>query len=160
MTTISAPVSASVQTESREALLAFLDALTLAEPIQAKLWQLGEITLTQVSVLRRLREGPQTVGHLGQNVGLSPASMTRLVDRLERRGLVGRRRESEDRRVVEVHLEPAGERLLGEAKVFRGSDLHLAVAAMTREERKRMTVALRRLVVLAREIAGSDRERA
>jgi DNA-binding MarR family transcriptional regulator len=83
--------------------------------------------------------------------------MTRLIDRLERRRLVGRRRESEDRRVVEVHLEPAGERLLGEARVFRGSDLHLAVAAMTGEERRRMTLALRRLVELAREIAGHEK---
>lgn len=154
---MSTPASTSAQAESRDALIAFLDALILAEPIQAKLWQLGQITLTQISVLRQLRDGPQTVGRLGLSVGLSPASMTRLIDRLERRGLVGRRRESEDRRVVEVHLEPAGERLLGEARVFRGSDLHLAVAAMTGEERKRMTLALRRLVELAREIAGHEK---
>src|SRR5260370_949837 len=57
-------------------MLAYLDALTLAEPIQAKLWQLAQLTLTQVSVLRRLRAGSQTAGKLGQAVGLSPASPT------------------------------------------------------------------------------------
>lgn len=142
------------EAETREALVAYVDALTLAEPIQARLWQLGEVTLTQISVLRQLRDGPQTAGRLAHSVGLSPASMTRLLDRLERRGWVGRRRESEDRRVVEVHLEPEGERLLGQARVFRGSDLHLAVEAMTSEERRNLAVSLRRLIELTREIAS------
>ena len=130
-----------------------MDALALAEPIQAHLWQLAHLTLTQVSVLRELRAGPHTAGRLGELAGLSAASVSRLVDRLERRGLVSRRRDDEDRRLVLVHLEPAGERLLGEARVFKGSDLHRAVEAMTAEERRRLTISLRRLVELTREIA-------
>src|SRR5438552_4025411 len=114
MTTISTP--RPIQNQTREALLAYLDALTLAEPIQARLWQLAHLTLTQVSLLRELRSGSQTAGVLGQAVGLSPTSLTRLVDRLEGRGLVIRRRESEDRRCVEIRLSAAGERLLGEVK--------------------------------------------
>ena len=148
MTTISAPAAKS--TEARAALLAFLDALALAEPIQTRLWQLGEITLTQVQVLRALRDGPQTLGRLGQANGLSPTSVTRIVDRLERRGLVSRRRESEDRRLVQVHLEPAGERLMGEIRVVRGSNIHRAVESMSGEERRQLTASLRRLVELAR----------
>jgi DNA-binding MarR family transcriptional regulator len=139
--------------------LAYLDALTLAEPIQARLWQLAEITLTQLSVLRELRQGPQNAGKLGVAVGLSPTSITRLVDRLESRGLVGRRRESEDRRCVEIHLEPAAERLLGQIRVLRGSVLHRAVESMTRVERRRLTMALRRLVDLARPCASQEDER-
>lgn len=154
MTTSSTP--AATQTEVREALLAYLDALTLAEPIQARLWQLAEITLTQLSVLRELREGPQTAGKLGAAVGLSPTSITRLVDRLESRGLVSRRRESDDRRCVEIHLEPAAEKLLGQIKVLRGSHLHRAVDSMTRDERRRLTVGLRRLVELTRAIAAKE----
>ena len=137
-------------TETKTALLAYLDALALAEPIQARLWQLAEITLTQVQVLRALRAGPLTLGRLGQSIGLSPTSMTRVVDRLERRGLVSRRRDTDDRRLVQLHLEPAGDRLMGEIRVMRGSDVHLAVEAMTSDERKQLTSALRRLVELAR----------
>jgi len=142
-----------MQFETKAALLAYLDALALAEPIQAHLWQLAHLTLTQLSVLRHLRSGPQTAGRLGELAGLSAASLSRLVDRLERRGLVSRRRDKEDRRIVLVHLEPAGERLLGEAKVFRGSDLHRAVEAMSSEERRRLTAVLTRLVDLTRDIA-------
>jgi DNA-binding MarR family transcriptional regulator len=157
VTTSSAPVTA--QSEVKATLLAYLDALALAEPIQARLWQLAEITLTQASVLRELRAGPQTSSRLGQAVGLSPASLSHLVDRLEKRGLVSRRRDDEDRRRVDVHLEPAGERVLGETRVFRGSDLHLAVEAMTSEERRRLKSALTRLVEIAHGIALEREER-
>jgi len=147
-------VPAAVSEETRSTLLAYLDALALAEPLQAKLWQLAEITLTQVQVLRALRDGPQTLIKLGQANGLSPTSVTRVVDRLERRGLVTRRRESEDRRLVQVYIQPAGERLLGEIRVMRGTDIHLAVEAMTSEERRQLTLSLRRLVALAREASA------
>ena len=145
--------------EAKAALLAFLDALILAEPIQAKLWQSSEITLTQLSVMRVLRSGPQTVGRLGAEVGLSPASVTRLVDRLERRKLVTRSRDLADRRRVDVQLTAAGERLLGETRLFRGSALHEAVEAMTAEERRRLTAGLTRFVELARGIASREEER-
>lgn len=155
MTTTSA-ASGSLATDTKAALLAFLDALALAEPIQSRLWQLAEITFTQAQVLRALRNGPQTLGRLGHANGLSATSVTRIVDRLERRGLVSRRRESEDRRLVQVHLEAAGESLLGEIKVVRGSDVHRAVEAMTGDERRQLTVSLRRLVELARAERAAD----
>ena len=154
MTTTAA--TAAVATDTKATLLAYLDALALAEPIQAKLWQLAEITLTQVQVLRALRDRPLTLGKLGQSVGLSPTSVTRIVDRLERRGLVSRRRESDDRRLVRVHLEPAGDSLMGEIRVVRGSNLHLAVDAMTGEERRQLTQSLQRLVELARDASARD----
>jgi len=157
MTTTSAAVDVSA--EIKATLLSYLDALALAEPIQAKLWQLAEITLTQVQVLRALRDGPQTLGKLGHSIGLSPTSVTRVVDRLERRGLVSRRRDSDDRRLVRLNLEPEGERLMGEIKVVRGSEVHLAVEAMTSDERRRLTASLRRLVELARASSARTEER-
>lgn len=150
MATISAPTTS--QLETKAALLAYLDALALAEPIQANLWQDAHLTLTQLSVLRHLRSRPQTAGRLGELAGLSAASISRLVDRLERRGLVTRKRDAEDRRIVDVQLTPAGERLLGEAKVFRGTDLHHAVEQMSADERRRLTSSLSRLVELTREL--------
>jgi DNA-binding MarR family transcriptional regulator len=146
----------AVDPETRETLLAYLDALALAEPIQERLWQEAGVTLAQVSVLRQLRRGPQTAGRLGQAAGLSPASLTRLVDRLEARGLVSRRRESVDRRCVEVHLQPEGERLLSQVKVVRGSDLHRAVQSMTAEESRRLRAALRDLIDRTRRLGTTE----
>lgn len=133
-----------------------MDALTLAEPMQARLWQQAEITLTQLTVLRELRTGRQTAGRLGEKVGLSPTSLTRLVDRLERRGLVNRQRVAGDRRLVEIALTASGERLLGEIKVFRGTPLFHAVEAMTAHERRRLTDSLRRLVSATRALGPAE----
>lgn len=150
--------SSAGRVDARDALLAYLDALTLAEPMQERLWQEARITLTQLSALRELRAGPQGAGKLGLAVGLSPASTTRLIDRLERRGLVTRRRgEAGDRRCVEIRLTASGEKLLGQLKVVRGSDLHLAVESMTADERRKLTASLRRLVELTRAFAARKR---
>jgi len=156
--TITAP-PATTQTEIKAALLSYFDALTLAEPIQAKLWSTAEVTLTQLLVLRTLRAGPVTIGRLGAEVGMSPASVTRLVDRLEKRDLVARSRDTSDRRRVDVQLTAAGERMLGETRVFKGSDMHRAVEAMTSQERRAMTSGLARFVELARGFAAKDEER-
>ena len=98
-------------------------------------------------MLRQLRQGPQPAGRLGHAVGLSPTTITRVLDRLEAKALVFRRRDREDRRCVDIHLAPQGQQLLGGVKVIRGSDLHRAVESMTSQERHkfRHTYATRHL---------------
>lgn len=154
LVTTTAPAVRGIETKA--ALLAYLDALALADPIQARLWQLAEITLTQLLVLRELRDDAMTTGRLGEAVGVSRASITHIIDRLEKRGLVSRHRGEQDRRLVEVRIEPAGERLLGETKVLGGTNIHRAVEAMTAAERERLTLGLRRLVELARALADPE----
>ena len=150
------PARPALDPEVKAALLAYIDSLALAEPIQARLWQDTEITLTQLMVLRELRQGPQKTGRLGEKVGLSPTSVTRLIDRLERRGLVSRQRDVADRRQVEIHLEPAGERMLGEVRVLRGSNIQRAIEAMPAAERRLLVSSLGKLVAAARAFAKAE----
>lgn len=65
-----------------------------------------------------LRWGPRTAGELAQRTGLATASVTSLVDRLERGGWVRRVRDAKDRRVVII--EPIRERVT-EADAFFAS---------------------------------------
>lgn len=66
--------------------------------------------------LRALRAaGPVTQGQLGALLDVSPASVVQIVDHLERRGLVERRRSTEDRRAYRLHLRPASEVVLDDA---------------------------------------------
>src|SRR5690606_3398227 len=53
-----------------------------------------------------LRLGPLTAGQVAQHTGLATASVTSLIDRLERRGYVERVRDAGDRRRVYVHARP------------------------------------------------------
>jgi len=50
---------------------------------------------------------PLTTGQVAELTGLTSGSATRLVDRLERAGYVRRERDTQDRRRVLVHVEPA-----------------------------------------------------
>jgi DNA-binding MarR family transcriptional regulator len=142
-----------LDTEVLEALRAYGSAVVLAEPLQARLWHSTGITLTQLSVLRQLREAPQPAGRLARAVGLSSASATRLLDRLEENGLISRRRGTDDRRRVEIDLQPEGRRIVDQTRVLKGSDVDRGVRAMTSQERQRVTGALRLLVERVREQA-------
>ena len=48
------------------------------------------------------------VNEIGKKIGLTSGSMTIAVDRLEKRELVERRSDKEDRRARVVHLTPTG----------------------------------------------------
>ncbi len=63
--------------------------------------------------------GPLRVADLARLLGTSPSSAGRTCDRLERKGLVRRRRERADRRVVTVSLREPGRRALDEVTARR-----------------------------------------
>jgi len=60
-------------------------------------------------------EGLLSVNQITRRVGTSVSKTTRLVDRLEERGLVWRDRWEDDRRVVRVHLTDEGRELAAQA---------------------------------------------
>jgi DNA-binding MarR family transcriptional regulator len=79
---------------------------------------LAEIGLTYPQYLLMLvlwQDGAKTVRQLADRLKLSPSAVTPLVDRLETSGLVRRRRDEADRRVVHVELTDRGARTEAEA---------------------------------------------
>ena len=57
-----------------------------------------------------------TSGIIAQNINLSPATVTNIVDRLEKRDLITRVRSQEDKRRVSLFLTTAGKEILIDAK--------------------------------------------
>jgi DNA-binding MarR family transcriptional regulator len=123
-------------------LRAYLDAVTLSEALQTRIWHAAELTLAQVRVLRRLAKEPRTLGRLGADLMLAPPSITRLVDRLEERGLIERRRDGEDRRKVLATLTPEGRRLVSAIPFLEGTPIRTAVDRMTTADRERIAAAM------------------
>lgn len=76
----------------------------------------GELTSTQVRALLILREGESTAGDLAEGLMCTPASVTGMVDQLEREGLVARRRSEQDRRVTLISLADRGREILATRK--------------------------------------------
>jgi len=75
---------------------------------------LGTADLVTLSLLQR--EEPQQASRIGESTGLTPGSVTALLDRLEDRGYLTRVRTDHDRRSLEVRLTPTG-RALGNAVI-------------------------------------------
>ena len=130
--------------DSGNALLrAYLDGVTLSEALQTRIWHAAQLTLAQARVLRRLAKQPRSLSELGADLVLAPPSITRLVDRLEERGLIERRRDDEDRRKVFVTLTADGRRLVSALPIFEGSPIRIAVDRMTAADRRRIAAAMR-----------------
>lgn len=60
---------------------------------------------TDLQCIQLLQRGPLTAGDLARRTGLTTASITTVIDRLERAGFVARRSDPTDRRRVVVELE-------------------------------------------------------
>ena len=101
--------------EERVFISLFRTADLLARNIE-KLLRGSDISPTQYNVLRILRGSPEglTCSEIGQRMISRDPDITRLLDRLEKRTLVSRCRETKDRRMVLTRISPQGLRLLGE----------------------------------------------
>jgi DNA-binding MarR family transcriptional regulator len=135
----------------RETLRAVFEVIMLAEPAQAELWQKQALTLTQLGAIRVLAEGPLPAGKLAERLAMSATSLTRVLDRLETRGLLTRMKDAHDRRKVAIRLLPAGLRLLDGISVLAGTAMHEAVAAMDDTEREQLLVSATLLAELTRQ---------
>ena len=65
-----------------------------------------------VCVRQLLKHGSMAPGALARLISLSPATVTGIIDRLEKRNIVTRERSKEDKRKVLIALTPEGERLV------------------------------------------------
>ena len=106
------------KTEIR-ALDAYIKLIRAAESVLSRVHhQTGEgLTVTQFGVMEALHHlGPMHQRKIGLKLLRSGGNVTMVIDNLERRELVERRRDKKDRRFVNVHLTPAGAKLI--SKVF------------------------------------------
>ncbi len=71
------------------------------------------LTSPQIMLLQAIQEkGDITIGELATDISLSQATVTTIVDRLEKRGLVYRQRSQEDKRKVYAYLTDAAYEVL------------------------------------------------
>ena len=131
---------------------AFLMLARLASEMSAEhaeLFKGSGITWTQYNALRILRgaEGePLSCGEIGERMITRDSDVTRLLDRLEKQGLVDRARDEQDRRVVKTRITEQGLAVL--------SDLEEPIAELHRRQLGHLGEAkLRQLLSLLEEAA-------
>jgi DNA-binding MarR family transcriptional regulator len=98
--------------------MAFLDLLRTTDMLSRGLVEIlkaEDLSSTQYNVLRILRGAPEGLpcGEIASRMITRDPDITRLLDRMEKRGLISRCRETKDRRLVMARITPEGLKLLG-----------------------------------------------
>ncbi|MFL5725413.1 MAG: MarR family winged helix-turn-helix transcriptional regulator [Chloroflexota bacterium] len=127
---------------------AVIDQLTNWNPRERmgmfRKWLAGSLSIVQLHVLTVLETaGPMPMGKLADALDVSVASATGIVDRMVQRGLVERRHDETDRRVVLVHPTDAGLSVFRDLGEMRRAGLVNILERLTNEELKALLVGLR-----------------
>lgn len=88
------------------------------------------------------RHGEMAMSRLAEVLDVSLSNATGLIDRMEERGLVVRRRVPDDRRVVLVGLTPAGQQALTDLELLRNDLLAHVLARLDDRQLSRVAGAL------------------
>jgi DNA-binding MarR family transcriptional regulator len=98
-----------------------------------------DLSIVQTRLLGVLRDHRPTMYDLGQHLRLDKSSITGLVDRAERRGLVARIPNPDDRRSWHVSITPAGRRLADTVATEYATTVRDLTARLTASERRTLT---------------------
>ncbi|HEY3000320.1 MAG TPA: MarR family transcriptional regulator [Acidimicrobiales bacterium] len=94
------------------------------------------------------RQGSLPLGKMGDRLMLHPTSVTNIVDRLERQGLVSREAHPTDRRTTLAAITDEGRRVVGKATEAVGAS-GFALSALSPEECDQITGLLRKMRIHA-----------
>ncbi len=147
--------------DERQALVAdLLDELTRWPPRDRagafKMWHRDALSLVHLNVVNVLEvQGPLPMGHLAEELDVSVASATGIVTRMEARGLVQRRHDSDDRRIVLVQLTEAGSNVFAAFEGRRREHLARLLQELTTAELAGFLAGLRALHVARERIYGA-----
>jgi DNA-binding MarR family transcriptional regulator len=100
----------------------------------------------QAGLLRLIsREPGQSQQAVARRLGTPPSRLVALVDGLEERGLIERRRNPGDRRNYALHLTAAGERAMADLSQAAMEHEHAVAAPLTQAERAQLSALLAKL---------------
>lgn len=102
----------------------------------------GELSLRQLSALYIIEHEPTTPGQLARRLMVTPAVVTGLIDRLERRGFVRRESESEDRRRIHLELTEEGKAAGASVRHELAGYFSCALSDLSEDERDRLSAGL------------------
>jgi MarR family transcriptional regulator, 2-MHQ and catechol-resistance regulon repressor len=135
--------------EERRALDAFVKLIRASESVTARLMSVmsdGGLTVSQFGALEALLHvGPLCQKDLGEKLLKSSGNITMVVDNLEKRGLVRRERDVEDRRYITVHLTDEGRRLISEIFPAHAAAVQEELSVLTRAEQEELARLCRKL---------------
>ena len=115
-----------------------------------------DLSLAATRLLGVLRDREPTMNELARLLGLDKSSVTGLVDRAERRGLVERIPSAADRRSVIVRLTPSGREQVAAAAGLFARDVAALLSVLPARDQATLTRLVSRLLVAQAASQGID----
>jgi MarR family transcriptional regulator, lower aerobic nicotinate degradation pathway regulator len=115
-----------------------------------------DLSITQIRLLGVLRDRTPTMNELAGLLGLDKSSVTGLVDRAERRGLVARAPSATDRRAVLVSLTDRGRSLVSDGAARFAADASRLLGHLPAADRGALSALISRLLVAHAAAQGID----
>jgi DNA-binding MarR family transcriptional regulator len=116
-----------------------------------------EVTLTQYRTLVVLASrGPQNLVGLAEVVGVTPATATRMCDRLVKKKLVVRQSKQDDRRQVRLALTKKGLKLVSAVTARRRREIEAILSTIAPKEQTVLVQALSQFAAAAGEVPEQD----
>lgn len=108
---------------------------------------LGRHNLTQAQfyALLWLADGPKTMSELSQDMLCDPSNITRVAGILERKGLITRQRDEDDRRVIRLQITAVGQSLITQLHQAHETYTHNRLALLTEQEQADLQALLQKL---------------
>jgi len=130
----------------------------LMTQIAERRFESTNVSFTQWATLMTLCNSAEPISatQLSNNCGHDMGALTRVVDELERRGLVRRERSRRDRRAVEIGITPAGRRQAESAKRVIVELLNELVAPYSDAEFTALVGLLQRMLVHLQSAAAAS----
>ncbi len=104
------------------------------------------ITIPQFTALQILINNQgMTIGELSQKMALACSTITDLIDRMERNGLVIRKKDENDKRVVRIEVLSKGHEIVDKVLEKRIDYLNTKMKSLTEEQKVFLSEGLERL---------------
>jgi DNA-binding MarR family transcriptional regulator len=135
--------------KSDEALILLRQIIRATDMQEKEISRSTGLTLPQLMVMQTLRNNsPITTGELAKEISLTQATVTSILDRIEKKGLVARERGVDDKRKVWLHLTNEGWELMKGAPTTQQSLFTRRFDDMQNWEQSMVVSALERVAFM------------
>src|SRR5262245_614450 len=132
-------VSPDIKSDVDQILEAIIYLYTESRRITKELARRADLTGPQLTVVKLLEQiGDLSLSELSERIRAKNSTVTGIIDRMEREGLVVRERSKEDRRVVYIRLTTKGRKLAEEISVEPMEIFRTALEALTASETREL----------------------
>jgi len=138
----------SYTAEQRRALDAFVKLARAANAVTQRTQRYTKwgLTTSQFGVLEALYHlGPLRQSQLAEKILKTPGNLTMVLDNLEKRGLIEKTRETEDRRALQITLTKDGNDLIAEIFPKHAEDVLQAMSNLTGSEQQSLAELCQKL---------------